>query len=349
MASLFPLCLRNMYFYLGPPELYPNTSTIIQGSYFSPGDFLQSSLSMTLLQWEARVPKTDLCRTILAWAMCKREKLERRKWDQLEKDQKTMGFWFKFLSGGYHHRLRSLEQEIQALEMIFHWVGHDGKEALKRAEYVLDERRVNPTHIEQHFKQLLELMEQEYWHTQPPQWPWDIVTLHKEIFKTMLKEIPILIGMHQRFGLRNFTIEARLSTTLDKILWLSSWTPSNTHNKHLRELLRSALLMLNDLGGNEEYHENLRDVMKRHIALCAFTLDNADVITEDSEKAAELCKNLRRLAQNLGKIASTKAEQYQKLYENFIAHKEDLSQWLDSASPGQGKLYILFLCIAFYI
>ena len=43
-------------------ELYPlaNLSTIIQGSYFSPGDFLQSSLTMTLLQWEARVPKTDI-------------------------------------------------------------------------------------------------------------------------------------------------------------------------------------------------------------------------------------------------------------------------------------------------
>ena len=40
------------------------------------------------------------------------------------------------------------------------------------------------------------------------------------------------------------------------------------------------------------------------------------------------------------KIASTKAEQYQKLYEKIIAHKEGLSHWLDLASPGQGKLYI---------
>ena len=69
---------------------------------------------------------------------------------------------------------------------------------------------------------------------------------------------------------------------------------------------------------------------------------------EDNESTAELCKNLRWLAQNLGKIALTKAEQYQKLYENFIAHKEDLSYWLDSVSPGQGKLiYFGFLCIAF--
>ena len=105
--------------------------------------------------------------------------------------------------------------------------------------------------------------------------------------------------------------------------------------------------MLNDLGGNEKYHDDLREFMKRHTAFCAFTLDNAYAITaEDSETTAEVCKNLRRLAQNLGKTASTKAEQYQKLYENFIAHKEDLSHWLDSASPGQGKFYIRFLCIA---
>ena len=99
--------------------------------------------------------------------------------------------------------------------------------------------------------------------------------------------------------------------------------------------------MLNNLGDNEEYHDDLRDFMKRHTAFCAFTLDNADLITtEDSQTTAELCKDLRRLTQNLGKIASTKAEQYQKLYENFIANKEDLSHWLDSASPGQGKLYL---------
>ena len=69
------------------------------------------------------------------------------------------------------------------------------------------------------------------------------------------------------------------------------------------------------------------------------------------ETIAELCKNLRWSAQNLWKIASTqtKAEQYQKLYEDFIAHKEGLSHWLDLASPGQGKLYIWFLCIVFYI
>ena len=125
---------------------------------------------------------------------------------------------------------------------------------------------------------------------------------------------------------------------LDKILRLSSWTPSSTHNKHLRELLKNALLMLNDLGGNEEYHDDLREFMKQHTAFCAFTLDNAYAITaKDSETTADLSMNLRRLAQNLGKIASTKAEQYQKLYESFIAHKEDLSRWLDLASQGQGK------------
>ena len=247
---------------------------------------------------------------------------------------------------------QALEQESQALEMILHWVRFDGgQEALRHAEYVLDGRRVKPTDIEKHVEQLLALVEQKYYsmslraHGLSPQ-----SLGFRQIFNAMREEIPKLIGMHQRLGTRNPTLEARFSATLDKILRLSSWTPSSTHNKHLRELLRNALLMLNDLGGNEEYHNYLRDFMKRHTAFCAFTLDNADLITtEDSETTAELCKNLRRLAQNLGKIASTKAEQYQKLYEKFLANKDDLSHWLDSASPGQGKLYIWFLCITFYI
>ena len=232
---------------------------------------------------------------------------------------------------------KELEQEIQALETVLHWVKRGGgKEALKRADCLLDRH----THI----KQLLELMEREYWRTHlPTSAPEDkSVLLPKEFFKMMREEIPKLIGMHRSFGIRNPTIESKFSTTLDKILRLSSWTPSNTHNKRLRELLRDALLMLNDLGGSEEYHDYLRNFMKQHTALCAFTLNNADLITtEDSGTTAELCKNLRRLAQSLGKIASTKAEQYQKLYEQFIAHKEDLSHWLDSASPGQGKLWYI--------
>ena len=262
---------------------------------------------------------------------------------------KTMEMYWD-LKFTYNDRKKTLEQENQALELILDWVRRGGMEALKRAEYVLDERGAKPTDIEEHLKQLLELMEQEYWSSPHPTSPRtddpDMVMsmpLCKEIFKTMVEEIPKLIGMHRKFGLRNFTIEARFSTTFDKILRLSSWTPSSTHNKHLRELLRNALLTLKDLRGNEEYHENLRDVMKQHTDFCAFTLDNADLITtEDSETTTELCKNLRRLAQNLGKIVSIKADQYQKLYENFIAHKEDLSHWLDSASPGQGNFYIWF-------
>jgi hypothetical protein len=269
---------------------------------------------MTLLQWEGRLPITDIWRTILGWAESKEEKPE----------------WWE-------------EDDYQpALEMILHWVRHHGKEANKRAEYMLDKRRVEPTgsDIKQHIEQLLKLMEQEYWYQHPRSLDCRMsVFLHEEIFMTMHKEIPKLIGNHQKYGLRKPTLEAQFSTTLDKILRLSSWTPSSTHNEDLRELLRDALLMLNELGRNEEYHDDLRDFMKRHTALCAFTLDNADIIedSETTETTAELCKNLRRLAQNLGKIASAKAEQYQKLYENFVAHKEDLSNWLDSASPGQGK------------
>jgi hypothetical protein len=240
-------------------------------------------------------------------------------------------------------------QETWAIELILQWIKHGGKEALKQAEDVLEKRRVKPTNIKQHIEQLMELMEQEYWHTQHPtlshtHGPDWRLTVHLantngimlRSFRTIRNEIPKVIGIHQNLGLECFSIEARLS--LDKILRLSSWTPSSAHNKHLHELLRDALLILNDLGHNKEYHDDLRDFMKRHTAFCAFTLDHAYTITaEDSDSTADLCKNLRRLAQNLGKIASTKAEQYQKLYENFIAHKEDLSHWLDLASPGQGK------------
>ena len=227
--------------------------------------------------------------------------------------------------------------------MIKDWFLDSGRDALKRAEQNLEKRRVKPTDIKQHIEQLLKLMEQEYWLDQHDIGiVWDMtLPFRKELFKEMLEEIPKLIKVDRHFGLRYITLEAQLSNALDKILRLSSWTPSSTHNKRLRELLRDALLMLKDLGGNKEYHDDLRDFMKRHTAFCAFTLNNAYAITaEDSESTTELCRNLRRLAQNLGKIASTKAEQYQKLYENFIEHKEDLSHWLDSASPGLGKLYI---------
>ena len=233
--------------------------------------------------------------------------------------------------------------EEWGMEMILDWVRDGGKDALKRAEQNLERRRVKPTDIKQHIEQLLKLMDQEYWldrHHIDSVW-YKTLPSRKKLFKEMLKEIPKLIEMDGDFGLRYFTLEAQLSNALDKILRLSSWTPSSSHNKRLRELLKNSLLMLKDLGGNKKYHYDLRDFIKRHTAFCAFTLDNAYAITaEDSESTAELCRNLRRLAQKLGKTASTKADQYQKLYENFIAHKEDLSHWLDSASPGQGKFYI---------
>ena len=239
--------------------------------------------------------------------------------------------------------------------MILGWVRDSGKDALKRAEHNSEKRRVKPTNIKQHIEQLLKLMDQEY-RLDPPCIYMDLdvwnitLPLRKKKFKEIVEEIPKLIEMDGNFGLRYFTLEAQLSNALDKILRLSSWTPSTTHNKRLREQLRRDLLMLTDLGGDKEYHENLRNFMEGHTALCAFPLENAyAIIAEDSETTAELCQNLRRLAQNLGKIASTKAVRYQTLFEKFIAHKEGLSHWLDSASPGQGKLYICFLNIAFYI
>ena len=251
-----------------------------------------------------------------------------------------------------------LEQETQTLKMILSWIGYGGKNALKHAEYNLEKRCIKPTDIKQHIEQLLELMEQEYLHTLPQtscivRSSMSVSLRVNEglgvfrVFKEIREEMPKLIEMDGNFGLRYFTLEAQLSNALDKILRLSSWTPSSTHNKCLRELLGYALLMLKELGGNKEYHDDLRDFMKRHTAFCVFTLKNAQAISaEDSETTAELCRNLRLLAQNLGKIASTKAEQYQTLYEIVIPYKKDLSHWLDSASPGQGKFYIWFLYLA---
>ena len=243
------------------------------------------------------------------------------------------------------------EKQEQTLKRILLWIRSSGKEALKLAELDLEKRSVKPTGIIQHIEQLLELMEEESLH-QLQSLGAEFITASlpegvSRVFKEIREEIHTISEL-RHFILGERRLEERLSNALDKILRLSSWT--RTHNRRLRELLRNALLTLNDLGGNEEYHHCLRDFMKRRTALCAFALENANAITaEDSETTAELCKNLRRLAQTLGKIASTKAEQYEKLYENFIANKEDLSYWLDSASPGQGKLCICFSSITFYI
>ena len=343
-----------------------------------PGDFLQSSLSKmdilrTILAW-VMCKREELQRTRRKRDHDDKLMLFEQKKTTLERFHNCVRFSYYFGSTRSEQETRTqafeqetqafkqeiqaleqetqaleretqaLEQETQALEMILHWVRFGGgKEALLRAEDVLDSDK--PTHIEQHIMQLLELMEQEYWLTQHSTSPCRGISVRKEIFKTMLEEIPKLIGMHWHriFGLRNPRLETKFSTTLDKILPLSSWMPSSIRNQPLRELL-NALVILNDLGGSEEYHDYLCDFMKLYTTFCAFTLDNANPITtEDSETTADLCRNLQRLAQNLGKIASTKAEQCHKLYENFITHKEDLSYWLDSASLGQGKLYMGFM------
>ena len=108
-------------------------------------------------------------------------------------------------------------------------------------------------------------MAQEYWLYRPyigiTYW-YRTLPSRKEIFMEMLEEIHKLIGMHRSLGLRYFTREVQLSNILDKILRLSAWTPSSTHNEHLRELLRNALLLLNDLCGSTKYHDNLCNVMK---------------------------------------------------------------------------------------
>jgi hypothetical protein len=294
---------------------------------------------------------------MFTWAKSKQVQTNRDYYNlKLERENSYPSPWTLFINSDDSRRatlqekILAMGQENCAMEILLHWIEHDGKKALKQAESILEICRVKPTNIKHHIGQLMEFMEEEYWCTQHtlsraygPDWRLSVhsANTNKTIlrsFRTIREEIPKLIGMHQTLGLEYSSLEAQLS--LDKILRLSSWTPSSTHNKHLRELLRDALLILNDLRDSKEYHDDLRDFMKRHTAFCAFTLNNAHTINiaEDSERTANLCKNLLRLAQNLGKIASTKAEQYQKLYEKFIAHKEDLSHWLDLASPGQGKL-----------
>ena len=63
MSSVYITCVC----YLGPSEFLPDPSPFIQDPYSS---LIKSSLSMTLCQWEAQVPKSDIWRAILAWAKC---------------------------------------------------------------------------------------------------------------------------------------------------------------------------------------------------------------------------------------------------------------------------------------
>ena len=68
----------------------------------------------------------------------------------------------------------------------------------------------------------------------------------------------------------------RLSGLMERIL-VSESAGCYSHNEHLRNLLRDALETLNDIGSDEEYHENLRVVMKIHTDLSASTLGEANV------------------------------------------------------------------------
>ena len=67
------------------------------------------------------------------------------------------------------------------------------------------------------------------------------------------------------------------------------------------------------------------------------------------------CKSYARTSDDWRKIWGRshrqKLKQYQKLYENFIAHKEELSHLLGSASPGrQGKaLYLPFFVYRLFL
>ena len=88
------------------------------GFQFIGGDFLQFSLSK-LCEQTTHVPKIDMWRMILTWAMYKQEELE---WEN--DDSKVI--------------LEQVQQETQALEVILDWVRHAGMDALEKAEYMLN-------------------------------------------------------------------------------------------------------------------------------------------------------------------------------------------------------------------
>ena len=135
-------------------------------------------------------------------------------------------------------KLEQEKQETQTLKMILLWIRSGGKKALKHAEFDLEKRSVKPTGIIQHIEQLLELMKEEYYlHTQlEPHGPGtpgpgptrgmsaSLRERVSRVFKEILEEIP----KHGNSELRHCILEDRLSNALDKILRLSSWTPSST-------------------------------------------------------------------------------------------------------------------------
>jgi hypothetical protein len=66
---------------------------------------------MTLLQWEARVPKADMWRTILAWAKFKEENLEWR--EQGDGYTQSLFAWKHWSQSRSEHKVYTLTKSKQ--------------------------------------------------------------------------------------------------------------------------------------------------------------------------------------------------------------------------------------------
>jgi hypothetical protein len=131
----------------------------------------------------------------------------------------------------------------------------------------------------------------------------------------------------------------RVTLTFNRIKRVSSWAPSPANHRELIELLGTAQEQLDQLRRDEEYHADLREFMARHRALCSFIIDNANDIAYQSS-ISELIQELRRLTRKLRLTALSMAEGYESLYKSFIANRDQVSDILDSASAGQGTVFI---------
>lgn len=140
--------------------------------------------------------------------------------------------------------------------------------------------------------------------------------------------------------------QEKLSSTFLEIERLSTWVPSSANKRKLGGALKTAKEQLDQLGGDTEYHDYLRDFMTRHHILCAFIIGHAEDITDqNAERIAEMSKELRKMTQKLRKAALKKANGYERLYEDFIANREGLSHLLDSANAGQGTVLGFIECV----
>jgi hypothetical protein len=146
-----------------------------------------------------------------------------------------------------------------------------------------------------------------------------------------------LASLEQQLALKLDPEQQKLSSAFLEIERLSTWVPSVANKRKLGGVLKSAKEQLDQLRRDADYHDCLREFMASHHILCAFIIHHAeDIDDQNSERIAELFKELRQMTQKLRNTALKKAKGYEKLYDDFIANRDEWSDLLDSASKGQG-------------